>query len=178
MLATWKKSYDQPRQHIKKQRHYFANKDPSSQGYGFSNGHVWMWELDYKESLAPKNWCFWTVVLDKTFESPLDCKKMQPATAAAKSLQSCPTLCSLVDCSTPGFPVLRHLPKLAQTHVHRVSDAIQPFHPLLSLSPPAPHPSQHQGLFQWVNSSHEVAKVLEFQLQHQSFQWTPRTNLL
>ena len=59
-LAPWKKSYDQPRQHIKKQRHYFANKSPSSQGYGFSNSHIWMWELDYKESWVPKNWCFWT----------------------------------------------------------------------------------------------------------------------
>ena len=66
MLAPLKKSYDQPRQHIKKQRHYFVNKGPSSQGYGFSNSHVWMWELDYKESWAPKNWCFWTVVLEKT----------------------------------------------------------------------------------------------------------------
>ena len=64
--------------HIKKQRHYFANKGPSSQGYGFSSGHVWMWELDYKESLAPKNWSFWTVVLEKTLESPLDCKEIQP----------------------------------------------------------------------------------------------------
>ena len=73
----WKESYDQPRQHIKKQRHYFANKGPSSEGYGFSSGHVWMWELDYKESWAPKNWCFWTVVL-KTLESPLDCKEVQP----------------------------------------------------------------------------------------------------
>ena len=63
--------YYQPRQHIKKQRHYFANKDPSSQGYGFSKSHVWMWELDYKGSWAPKNWCFWIVVLEKTFESPL-----------------------------------------------------------------------------------------------------------
>ena len=71
-------SYDQPRQHIKKQRHYFANKGPSSQGYGFSSSHVWMWELDYKESWAPKNWCFWTVVLEKTLESPLDCKEVQP----------------------------------------------------------------------------------------------------
>ena len=70
MLTPWKESYDQPRQHIKKQRHYFANKGPSSQGYGFSSGHVWMWELDYKESWAPKNWCFWTVVLEKTLESP------------------------------------------------------------------------------------------------------------
>ena len=73
-----KKSYDQSRQHIKKQRHYFANKDPSSQGYGFSSRHVWMWELDYKESWAPKNWCFWTVVLEKTLESSLDCKEIQP----------------------------------------------------------------------------------------------------
>ena len=70
MLTPWKESYDQPRQHIKKQRHYFVNKGPSSQGYHFSSGHVWMWELDCKESWAPKNWCFWTVVLEKTPESP------------------------------------------------------------------------------------------------------------
>ena len=69
---------DQPRQHIKKQRHYFVNKGPSSQGYGFPSGHVWMWELDCKESWAPKNWCFWTVVLEKTLESPLDCKEIKP----------------------------------------------------------------------------------------------------
>ena len=79
MLTPWKESYDQPRQHIKKQRHYFANKDPYSQGYGFSSGHVWMRVLDYKESWAPKNWCFWTVVLEKTLESPLDSKEIQPA---------------------------------------------------------------------------------------------------
>ena len=78
MLTPWKASYDQPRQHIKKQRHYFANKGPSSQNYGFSSSHVWMWELDYKESWAPKNWCFWTVVLEKTLKSPLDCKEIQP----------------------------------------------------------------------------------------------------
>ena len=78
MLTSWKESYDQPRQHIKKQRHYFVNKGPSSQGYGFSSGHVWMWELDYKESWMQKNWCFWTVVLEKTLESPLDCKEIQP----------------------------------------------------------------------------------------------------
>ena len=77
-LAPWKKSYDKPRQHIEKQRRYFVNRSPSSQGYGFSSGHVWMWELDYKESWAPKNWCFWTVVLEKTAESPLDCKEIQP----------------------------------------------------------------------------------------------------
>ena len=78
MLAPWKKSYDQPRQHIKNQRHYFANKCPSSQSYGFSSSHVWIWELDYKESWVPKNWCFWTVVLEKTLESPLDCKEVKP----------------------------------------------------------------------------------------------------
>ena len=79
MFAHWKKSYDQPRQHIKKQRHSFANKGLSSQSYGFSSSHVWTWELDYKESWAPKNWCFWTVVLEKTRGSPLDCKEIQPA---------------------------------------------------------------------------------------------------
>ena len=72
------KSYDQPSQHIKKQKHYLVNKGPSGQGYGVSSGHVWMWELDCEESWALKNWCFWTVVLEKTLESPLDCKKIQP----------------------------------------------------------------------------------------------------
>ena len=77
MLTPWNESYDQPRQNIKKQRHYFANKGPSSQGYGFSSGHVWMWELDYKESWAQKNWCFWTVVLERTLESPVHPKEDQ-----------------------------------------------------------------------------------------------------
>ena len=92
--------------------------------------------------------------------------------------QSCLTLCDPMNRSTPGLPVHHQLLEFTQTHVHWVCDAIQPSHPLLSPSPPAPHPSQHQGLFQWVNSSHQVAKVLEFQLQHQSFQWTTRTDLL
>ena len=77
MFALWKKSYDQSRQHIKKQRHYFTNKNPSSQSYGFSSSHVWMWELDCEESWAPKNWCFWSV-LEKTLESPLYSKEIQP----------------------------------------------------------------------------------------------------
>ena len=77
MLAPWKERYDQPTQHIKKQTHCFANKGPSSQSYGFSSSHVWMWELDHKEGWAPKNWCFWTVVLEKTLEHPLDCKDIQ-----------------------------------------------------------------------------------------------------
>ena len=78
MLTAWKNSYNQTRQHIKKQRYYFANKGPCSQGYGFFSSHVWMWELDCEENWAPKNWCFWTVVLEKTLESPLDCKEIQP----------------------------------------------------------------------------------------------------
>ena len=77
MLAPWKKSHGKPRQHIKKKSHYFANKGLSSQTYGFSSSHVWMWDLDHKESWALKNWCFWTVVLEKTFVSPLDCKEIQ-----------------------------------------------------------------------------------------------------
>ena len=78
MSVPWKKSYDKPRQNIKKQRHYFADKGPHSQSYGFSSSHVKMWQLDHKEGWAPKSWSFWTVVLEKTLESPLDCKEIQP----------------------------------------------------------------------------------------------------
>ena len=92
--------------------------------------------------------------------------------------QSCPTLCNPMNHSMPGLPIHHQLLDSTQTHVHWVSDAIQPSHLLLSPSPPALNPSQHQGLFKWVSSLHQVAKVLEFQLQHQSFQWTPRTDLL
>ena len=76
-FSHWRKSYDKPRQHIKKQRYHFPHKGPSSQGYGFSSSRIWMWELDYKESWELKNWCFWTVVLENTLESPLDCKEIQ-----------------------------------------------------------------------------------------------------
>ena len=92
--------------------------------------------------------------------------------------QSCLTLCDPMNCSTPDLPVHHHLPEFTQIHVHWVGDAIQPSHPLPSPSPPAPNPSQHHSLFQWVNSSHEVAKVLEFQLEHHSFQRNPRADLL
>ena len=92
--------------------------------------------------------------------------------------QSCPTLGDPMNHSMTGLPVHHQLLEFTQTHGHRVSDAIQPSHHLSSPSPPAPNSSQHQGLFQWVNSSHEVAKVLEFQLKHHSFQRTPRTDLL
>ena len=112
-----------------------------------------MWKLDCEEGWARKNWCFWTVVLEKTLERPLDC-------------------------STPGLPVHHQLPEFTQTHVHWVGDAIQPSNPLSSPSIPALNLSQHQGLFQWVSSLHQVAKVLEFQLQHQSFQWIFKTDFL
>ena len=92
--------------------------------------------------------------------------------------QSCPGLCDPMDCSMPGFLVHHQFPELTQTHIHRLGDAIQPSHPLLTPSPPAFNLSQHQGLFKWVSSSYQVAKVLESQLQHQSFQWIFRTDFL
>ena len=91
---------------------------------------------------------------------------------------SCPTLCDTMNCSMPGLPVHHQLPEPTQTRVHWVDDAFQLSHPLSSPSPPALKLSQHQGLFKWVRSSHQVAKVLEFQLQHQSLQWIPRTDFL
>ena len=96
----------------------------------------------------------------------------------SSATQLYPTLCNPMECSTPGLPVHHQLPEFTQTHVHWVADAIQPSHPLLSPSPSAINLSQHQGLFQWVSSSHQVAKGLEFQLQHQSFQWIFRTDYL
>ena len=93
-------------------------------------------------------------------------------------VQSCPTVCDPMNHSTPGLPIHHQLPESTQTHVHCVGGAIQPSHPLSSPSIPALNLSQHQGLFKWVSSLHQVAKTLEFQLQHQSLQWTPRTDLL
>src|SRR5574341_1416016 len=101
-----------------------------------------------------------------------------PTSQFSSVTQSCQTFCDPVNRSTPGLPVHHQLPEFTQTHVHLVSDAIQPSHPLSSPSPPAPNPSQHQSLFQSVNSLHEVAKVLEFQPQHHSFQRNPRADLL
>ena len=92
--------------------------------------------------------------------------------------QSCPTIWDPMNCSMPGLPIHHQLPESTQTHVYWVGDAIQPSHPLSSPSPPALNLCQHQGFFKWVSSSHQVAKVVEFQLQHQSFQWIPRTDLL
>ena len=93
-------------------------------------------------------------------------------------IQLCPTLCEPMNGSMAGLPVHHQLPEPTQTHIRWVGDVIQPFHPLSSPSPPALNLPQHKGLFQWVSSPHQVAKILEFQLQHQSFQWTLRTDLL
>ena len=98
--------------------------------------------------------------------------------SSVQSVQLCPTLCDPMDCSTPGFPDHHQLPELPQTHVNWVGDTIQPSHPLSPPSPPAFNLSHHQDLFQWVSSSHQVAKLLEIQLQHQSFQWICRTDFL
>ena len=155
------------------QRHYFADKGLSNQGYGFSSSHLWMWELDHKEGWVPKNWCFWTVLLDKTLESPLDCSEIKSVNSKGNSVQFSLVQFSHSVVSNSSWPQgLQHarlpfhhqLPEFTQTHIHWVSDAIQPSHSLSSPSPPDPNPSPHQSLFQWVNSSHEVAKVLEFQL--------------
>ena len=105
-------------------------------------------------------------------------RKVYCVILSVNSVQSCPTLCDPMNRSTPGLPVHHQLPESTQTHVHWVGDTIQPSHPLLSPFPPTLNLPQQQGLFKWVSSSHQVAKVLEFQFQHQSFQWTPRTDLL
>ena len=186
--APWKKNCDKPRQHAKKQRHYFANKGWSCQSYGFSSSHVWMWELHHKESWALKNWCLWTVVLEKTFESPLDFKDIKPVNPKGNQ---CWIFIGRTDAVVEALIFWPHdgknwlngkdpdvekfwrqeekemteddmigwyhqLPKLTETHIHWVSDAIQPSHPLLSPSPPTFNLSQHQGLFQWVSSSQRV----------------------
>ena len=132
----------------------------------------------------------WLQKIQETFENDLKEIRNRQATvnniseikntlqfSSVQSL-SCVWLCDPMNHSTPGLPVHHKLPEFTQTHAHPVSDAIQPSHPLSSPSPPDPNPSQHQGLFQWVNASHEVAKVLQLQLQHQSLQWTSWTDFL
>ena len=108
----------------------------------------------------------------------INMRKVSQRVQFSSVTQSCPTLHNPMNCSTPVLPIHHQLLEFTQTHVHQVGDAIQPSHPLLSPSPHTFNLSQHQSLFQWVNFSHKVARVLEFQFQHQSFQWTPRTDLL
>ena len=149
-----------------------------------------IWKLSFRkpQSVAKKKIATFSEILE------LSCPQLLPATismaqqttllwiyrfsqSVSSVAQSCPTLCDTMNCRTPGLPVHQQLPEFTQTHVHRVRT---PSSHLISVIPfsSCPQPSQHQGLFQWVNSSHKVAEVLEFQLQHQSFQWTPRTDLL
>ena len=205
-LALWKKSYNQPRQHIKKQRHYFDNKGLSSQSYGFSSSHVWMWELDNKEGWAPKNWCFWTVVLEKTLESPLDCKEIQPV--HPRGNQSWIFTGRTDDeAETPILwpPDVKNwliwkdpdAGKDWRQEKGTTEDEIVGWHHRLNghefgrtlgvgdatqlshpLSSPSPafNLSQHQCVFQRVGSLRRVAKVLE--LQHQLFQWIFRIDFL
>ena len=138
---------------------------------------LWKWKQRAVEFMWYKEHWLWN---PRDMGSGLDHYFLVMWLWASQSVQSLShvQLCDPMDCSTPGFPVHHQLPKLAQTHVHWVSDAIQPSHPLSSPSPPALNLSQLQGLFQWVSSSHQVAKVLEFQLQRQSFQWIFRTDFL
>ena len=144
---------------------------------------MWQQILEITISLGIHSWsvygtCLW---IHSIISAPGGSEAKDPNCNAGRIspvAQSCPTVCNPMNHSTPGLPVHHQLPEFTQTHAHRVGDAIQPSHPLLSPSPPAPNTSQHQGLFQWVNSLREVAKVLALQLQHQSFQWTPRTDLL
>ena len=123
--------------------------------------------------LHPSSWGFPLLILWDRWLQQSDFSQSVSSVA-----QSCPTLCDPMNHSRPGLPGHHQLPEFTQTHVHQVGDAIQPSHPLSSPSPPAFNLSQHQGLFWRVSSSHQVAKILEFQLQHQSFQWTSRTDFL
>ena len=165
---------------IKKKNHYFKvssflilynNNKPFLDlivFFSWSDCEVW-WKVNLYE-----NWQWPVQWLDQEEAPKYFPKPVQFSSVA----QSCLTLCDPMDCSTPGFPVHHQLPELAQTHVHWVGDAIQPSHPLSSPSPPAFNLSQLQGLLQRVSSSHQVAKVLELQLQHQSFKRTFRTDFL
>ena len=139
---------------------------------GTENGRVWLqgWEIRALLKVAESHQKKKKGKINRIFSSDVKDKQRKvmdfpSGTVQFSSVaQSCPTLCHPMNRSTPGLPVHHQLPEFTRTHIHQVSDAIQPSHPLLSPSPPAPNPSQHQSLFQWVNSSHEVAKVLEFQL--------------
>ena len=130
------------------------------------------WAEGLHRKFFPRRHADWQLVHENMFYTIIH--SVQLSSVA----QSCPTLCDPMNHSTPGLPVHHQLPEFTQIHNHRVGDAIQPSHPLSSPSPPAPNPSQHQSFFQRVNSSHEVAKVLEFQLQHHSLQRNPRPDLL
>ena len=138
--------------------------------FGLHHKAVWCWLNSW--------WPRWKIGLKRVPDSKGCCRQWMRSVQFSSVAQLCLTLCEPMDCSMPGLLVQHQLLELAQTHVHRVSDAIQPSHSLLSPFPCAFNLSQHQGFFQWVSSSHQVAKVLELQLQPQSFQWISRTDFL
>ena len=202
MLDPWKKSYDITSQCIKKQTHHLTNKGPSSQSNGFSSSHVWIWELDHKESWAPKNWCFWITVLEKTLESLLNFKEIKPvnpkrnqswifigrtdAEAETPILWPPDAKSRLIGKdpddgkdwrqeekgTTEDEMVVRHH-QLMSIELVMPSNHLILCHPLLM---PSIFPSN--TLIQWVGSSHQVTRVLELQLQLQSFQWIYRVDFL
>jgi len=157
----------------------FIPKDCSSPGscvHGILQARILEWVAIFfsRGSSQLRDWTQVLRIADRFFTTK---PPRKPRNDFSSVTQLCPTLCDPMNCSTPGFPVHHQLSEFTQTHVHWVSDAIQPSHPLSSPSS-AFNLSQHQGLFKWVSSSHQVAKVLEFQLQHQSFQWILRTDFL
>ena len=138
----------------------------------------WVRKIPWSRAWYPSSTFAWTMTMDsESWRPTLHYVAKETHMTSLQSLSHV-RLCNPMDCSTLGLPVHHQDPEFTQTHVHWVSDAIQPSHPLLSPSPPAFSLSQHQSLFKWVSSWHQVAKVLEFQLHHQSFQWTLRTDLL
>ena len=133
-------------------------------------------DLECRQIRCRQRCCLLPVLWQSKLEKATDGLSLEFQFSSVAHL--CPAICNPMDCSMPCVLVLQYLLEFAQTHAYWVSDAIKPSHSLSPPFPPAFNLSQHQGLFQWVSSSHQVAKVLEFQLQHQSFQWTPRTDLL
>ena len=155
---------------------------PGSSVHGIRQARILEWVAipSSRESSRPKDWTHVSCLAGRFFTLWATREGMYPTHSVqfTSVAQSCLTFCHPMECSTPGLPVQHQLPEFTQTHVYWVGDAIQPSHPLSSPSPPAFNPSQNQGLFKWVSSSHQVDKVLEFQLQHQSFQWIFRTDFL
>ena len=147
---------------------------PGSSVHGIFQARILEWGStpSSKGSFWPRDWILYI------FHGYVNSLSLRHLGNLSELTQFCPTLCNPMDCSMPGLPVHHLLPELAQNHVHWVTDSIQPSHPLLSPSPPAFNHSQHQGVFQWVSSLHQVAKVLEFQLQHYPFQSIFRTDFI
>ena len=163
MLAPWKKSYDQLRQHIKKQRHYFANKAPSSQSYGFSSSHVWMWELEYKESWGPKNWRFWIVELEKTLESPLDCKEINQS--ILKEISS--------GCSLEGLMLMLKLQYFG--HLMKRTDSLEK---TLMLGKIEGRRRRRQQRMRWLDGITDSMDMSLSMSNSGSWQWTGRPGVL